>query len=278
MTSASIPSTVLDALGHLNGHARAYGTGKRAIYEYKTLASALAIASGAATVQLRQWTGTCGHCHGTARYIDSYGERWPHCRSCSSTGRVTLKFAEVTIADGPTWHHPFDTSAGRDLAAIAGVAMWDGSGWGRWRDARGLEPVFWNIVDGWAPRQPGTRLEAEPLAEALNVVEAWALKARIPCGDTYHWISERALAEMRRYVLDIGRLPGPCYRCGSDAVVVGLGHGGPPLAFATPVCRTHERIEPGLWPKTLPELALTPPLVEWRDRHVALGFDQHRWD
>lgn len=271
MTSVPVVD-VIEALSILNGHARAFGVGKHAIYEYKTLASALAIAAGTATVQLRQWTGTCGHCRGTGRYVDSYGERWPHCRQCSSTGRVTLKFTEVSIADGPTWHHPFETSAGRDLAAIAGAAIWDGSGWGRWRDARGNEPVFWNITDGWAPRQPATRLDPDPLAAALNVVEAWALAVRVPIGDTFHWIHERALADMRRYVLDLGRLPGPCYRCGGE-VVIGLGCSGPPFAFASPVCRAHERTEPAFWPRTVPDSALTPPLIEWRDRHVALRFD-----
>lgn len=266
-----LPLAVLDALTGLNSHARS-GAGKRAIYAYKTLASAFAIAAGAATVQLRQWTGTCGPCGGTGRYVDSYGERWPHCRSCSSTGRATLKFTEVSIADGPTWHHPFETSDGRDLAALAHAARWDGIH-GRWYDLLGNEPIFWNITNGWAPRQPGTRLEPDSLAAALNIVEGWALDVRVPIGDTFHWIHERALMDMRRYVLDLGRLPGPCYRCGGD-VWCGLGRSGPPFAFATPVCRTHGKLEPALWPNTVPDSVITPALAEWRDRHVALGFQR----
>jgi hypothetical protein len=272
-----IPFDVAIAIGRLNKHARAYGCGKRAIYAYKALASGLAIIDGVATVMLRQWTGPCHGCAGTGKHLDSYGERFPHCRRCSSSGRVTLKFVEVALPSftGQVWHHPFENGAGWDLAQLARAATWDGHR-GRWVDEKGSDPVFWNITDGWSPKQPGERLEPDDAARLLNIVEAWALALPSPFGseDPIRWLRLRATDMMRGYVLDLGRLDGPCYRCGSADVVVGLGHVGPPFDFATPACRTHERCPIAEWPSCLPESALTPALVEWRDRHVGLGFER----
>jgi len=275
-----VPVDVLQALGRLNGHARAYGCGKRAIYEYKVLASALSIVGGAATVTLRQWTGTCHGCNGTGKYIDSYGERFPHCRACGNSGRVTLRFVEVDIAADDlrqVWHHPFSLSAGWDLAALAEAATWD-SQRGVWRDRLGNEPIFWNFANGWSPKQPGVRLEPDALAERMNIVEAWVLTVQpsikiAAAVDRVPWAIERARREMRRYVLDLGRLPGPCYRC-AELADIGLGTCGPPFAFATPACRTHSHCSIAAWPKHLPESTLTPALRVWRDRHLALGFDR----
>lgn len=280
MTTAAteVSREIIDALVRLNVHARAFGSGKRAIYAYKILVSAITIVTGSAGVMLRQWTGKCHGCNGTGRYVDSYGETWPHCRKCRSTGTVTLKFVEVGITNGPLWHHPFDQSAGWDLARLAGVAIWDDVK-GAWKDARGFETIFWNITDGWTPKQPAEQLNANAAAKLLNIVEPWVRETPLPfeAAGRLRWLGECAQSEMRRYTLSLGRLDGPCFRCGSSDVVVGLGCSGPPFEFATPVCRTHERIEPAFWPKSVPESALTPALREWRDRHVTLGFERREW-
>jgi hypothetical protein len=169
---------VIAALVTLNSHARAYGCGKRAIYAYKTLVCGPLIAAGRATVCLRQWAGVCDHCRGTGQYVDSYGERWPHCRRCANTGRVTLKFVETELLGGPTWHCPFDYhGGGRYLAELARAAMWDGEK-GRWMDREGNDPIFWNVANGWTPKQPGEKLIPDDAATALNTVEAWVLTQR----------------------------------------------------------------------------------------------------
>ena len=273
---APVPADVLAALLPLNHHARAYGCGKRAIYAYKTLVAALLVAAGETRAQLVQWTGKCGHCGGTERYVDSYGERWPHCRQCSSTGTVTLKFVETVLPCGQAWHHPWDRydDGGRELAEIAGLAVWDGER-GRYRAAGGGDPIFSNIASDWRPQRPSFSLDADAAAEALNVVEAWLLLSVANVLPTpLHFLRERALRDMRAYIIDIGRVGSKCWYCASEDVTSGLARYGPPFSWSAPVCRVHHRVELALWPaKTdLPESALTPALPEWGARHTRLGF------
>jgi hypothetical protein len=265
-----VTADLVRALGRLNGHARAYGNGKRAIYAYKMLAAAVALTLDGAKAELVQWTGQCGHCGGTGRYVDSYGEKWPHCRQCASTGTVTLKFVETVLFDGQVWHHPWKYDSGIELAEIAGIVKWDGhsAGW------IPREPVFWNVGGGWAPQQPGERLVPDEAADLLNTVEAWVLASVLPQGDKLHWIRERALREMRGYVLDLGRVGLRCWYCESPEIHVGLGRPGPPFAWSAAVCREHSNLSPAEWPNVLPEWMMTPPLVEWKRRHDRLGYDR----
>lgn len=270
-----VPAAVTSALHRLNGHARAYGFGKHAIYRYKTLAAALLVVGGEAKAQLVLWSGTCGHCGGTGRYVDSYGERFPHCRQCESSGRVTLKFVETTLPDGVVWHHPWKyDQGGVEIGDLAGLARWDASGRQGWRDAKGNEPIFWNVGSNWHPRQSAEQLLPDDAATSLNTVEAWALACVLPPSNTLHWMRERALREMRGYVIDLGRVGLRCFYCESPDIAVGLGRSGPPFSWSAPVCREHSRYEPSLWPTVLPEWVMTPPLVEWKRRHEALGFDR----
>lgn len=268
----SVPPEVVTALHALNQHARAYGCGKRAIYAYKTLVAALLVAAGEASAQLVQWTGTCGHCRGTGRYVDSYGEKWPHCRQCSSTGQVTLKFVETALPDGVVWHHPWDRydAGGREIADIAGLAIWDGER-GRYRSTNGTEPVFWNITSGWSPRQPAETLLPDDTAARLNTVEAWVVASNFPHIGR-NWLESRALDALRGYVLDLGRIGGLCWYCESHEISCGLSLPGPPFAWSAPVCREHQQLPVSLWPTVFPEWVMTPPLVEWKRRHDALGF------
>lgn len=265
---------VIAALIKLNSHARAYGCGKHAIYAYKTLVAAQLIAANEATVFLRQWTGQCDHCRGTGRYVDSYGERWPHCRRCASTGRVTLKFVETELLGGPTWHCPFDANGdGRHLAALAGAAMWDGEK-GRWTNRDGNEPIFWNVANGWTPKQRGEQLTPDDAALALNTVEAWVLTLDVLPHATPYWLLTAAKREMRGYHLDVGRIGLTCWYCGRPDIVTGFCRSGPPFTWCAPVCAEHEKMPVSLWPakEALPDWVLTPPLMEWRERHARMGF------
>lgn len=252
---SAVSADVLGALHRLNGHARAYGSGKRAIYRYKTLVAALLVVQGEASAQLVQWTGTCGHCGGTGRYVDSCGERFPHCRQCSSTGTVTLKFVETMLPDGVEWHHPWtQDQGGVEIADLAGLARWQSNEPRGWRDAKGSEPIFWNVASNWQPRQPADRLLSDDAAAAMNVVEAWVLASVLPPSSTLHWMRERALREMRGYVLDLGRVGLRCWYCQSPEISIGLGRPGPPLfmvsgrlsrAFARGPCALAKRASRG---------------------------------
>lgn len=268
-----VSTEVLSALHRLNTHARAYGSGKRAIYAYKTLVAGLLVHLGEASAQLVQWTGTCGHCSGTGRYVDSYGEKFPHCRQCASSGRVTLKFVETTLPDGVVWHHPWtNDQGGIEIGDLAGLSRWQSREPYGWRDAKGNESIFWNVASNWQPRQPAERLVPDDAATALNAVEAWLLASVLPPSNTLHWMRERALREMRGYVIDLGRVGLGCWYCESVEIVCGLSRPGPPFAWSAPVCREHSKHDPALWPNVLPEWAMTPPLVEWKRRHDAVGF------
>lgn len=266
-----VTSDVVAAISRLNVHARAYGSGKRAIYAYKALLAGVGLAMGDASAQLVRWTGTCGHCNGSGRYVDSYGEKWPHCRQCASAGTVTLKFVETTDRwTGQVWHHPWKYDSGIELAEIANLVKWDGK-LGRWVPE---EPVFWNVKGGWTPRQPAERLIPDEAADLLNTVETWVLASVLPPSDKLHWMRERALREMCGYVIDLGRVGLQCWYCDSFDVAIGLSRPGPPFAWSAAVCREHSKIAPAAWPTVLPDWVMTPPLTEWKRRHDQIGYDR----
>lgn len=282
-----LDASVIAALSRLNGHARAYGCGKRAVYAYKTLAAALLAANGDVGVQLVRWTGPCGRCHGTGVYTFWEGGTAP-CRHCAR-GTVTLKFVETTLPDGVVWHHPFTPNdGGAEIAKAAGVAWWDGER-GRYTTANGDEPIFWNVASNWTPRLPGERLNPDETAMALNTVEAWLLPIDFgrtgppydgPHGRVAYWLASAAKREMRGYHLDLGRVGLVCWYCKSDEVTCGLGRSGPPFSWSAPVCREHAERPVGQWPAAseLPAWMITPPLEEWRERHERIGFVPREWD
>lgn len=285
--SLAVSLDVIDALCRLNHHARAYGSGKRAIYHYKALASALLVVAGQSSVTLRQWRGRCDHCHGTGRYIDSYGEKFPHCRRCESTGMATLKFVECYLPNGHTWHHPWIYGqGGGDIAQLAGKAMWKSTDPGAgWHDANGNEPIFWNFQNGWTPHQPAERLPTEELAACLNIAELWVLDLQCPHDplNLLRWMYERACAEMRRYSLDLGRIGEWCWMCGVPEIVTAFGHMGDFINWAAPICELHEKTPVALWPHKDAFLAqpLSPSLQQWYERHKRLGRDrdyERGWD
>ncbi len=279
---------VLKALCRLNGHARAYGCGKRAIYAYKTLVAALLASEGAIGVRLVQWTGKCGRCDGTGIWQGWYPGDKASCRHCAR-GQVTLKFTETKLEDGTVWHHPFDAQggSGRDIARVSGAAIWSDD---RYKDAEGREVWFAPVTSQWTPRLPGERLNVDETALALNTVEAWVLVQAFPhrytgigqpepVTNSLHWLVTAAVRELRRYHLDIGRIGFKCWYCGSHEITMGLGRSGPPFSWCAPVCATHQHTPLEQWPAKddLPAWAITQPLEEWRERHMRLGFDT-RWE
>jgi len=284
----TVDESVITALCRLNGHARAYGFGKRAVYAYKTLVAALLAASGDVGVQLVRWSGPCDRCAGTGVYTFWEGGSAP-CRHCAR-GTVTLKFVETTFpGSGVVWHHPFDTGSGAEISKAAKVAWWDGEK-GRYTNADGNEPIFWNVASNWTPRLKGEQLNPDDAAMALNAVEEWLLPIDFgrtgppydgPHGPVPYWLASAAKREMRGYVIDLGRVGLKCWYCGSYEVVSGLCRMGPPFTWSAPVCREHQQRPVGQWPaqSELPPWMLTPPLEEWLARHERIGFEFAReWD
>lgn len=79
----------------------------RVVYHYKREALKDATNWRIAAHRLVAAVTECRDCGGSGKYVDSYGEKWPHCRRCSSSGRVKLRFIESTL-DGFIWHTPVD--------------------------------------------------------------------------------------------------------------------------------------------------------------------------
>jgi hypothetical protein len=278
-----IDDTVISALCRLNGHARAYGCGKRAIYAYKTLAAAMLASRGEIAVRLVEWVGPCGRCSGTGIYQGWYGpgDKAP-CRHCRR-GTVTLRFVETTFPDGVVWHHPFETDSGWNIARAAGAAIWTDN---VYRDGNGREVCWKPVTSAWTPRLKSERLTPDDAAQALNTVEAWLLNAPFEhrsagtddVAQELYWLAKTARREMRGYHLDIGRVYRDglaCWYCDRAEIVCGLGRCGPPFSWSAPVCVDHSHLPVEQWPAKddLPAWAITPPLSAWRDRHERLGFD-----
>ena len=265
---APVPEPVLAALDRLNGHARAWGCGRRAIYAYKTLAAIVAAQAGDAFALPVAVETRCTSCSGSGIYRGCYypDDATP-CRRCHRTGRVTLRFVE-TVIGAWRWHHPWPDSGIPVLRAA-----WKGERFSYDDDgvmalslfAGGRRRVVWEDPGDWTPNRAGERLAADPAAALLNLVETW-LEAVPPPADDHGWRKGEALRLLREYRLDLGQLPGPCCICGSEAVTHSLGFMPPTpplLHWARPVCDGHRGLSPREWPSELPEQLLGPAVRAW---------------
>lgn len=273
-------SAPLASIGRLNAHARAAGP-RSAIYAYKTLASMLAVASDQAPIRFVQWTGACNRCEkGRFRY---WGEsRTVRCRYCSGTGRKTLRFTEVTHADGQVWHHPWEgyvsPQPGREIARAAGFGINDRG------DvlAKGGSLYAWGPAAEWKPLAPGKRLPLAELVDLLNEVEDWVEGIDTGPLNSYCWY---ALEKARRclkarsssgyffdhsdseaYSLDLGRAPIGCFVCGDETDLAGHGFGRCSTLFhwSLPVCNAHKQSPFPDGPT--PEVLMTPAVRHWMAR------------
>jgi hypothetical protein len=280
---SGLPRTVVDcvvahtmaivpAIDRLNGHARAGGSGRRAIYEYKTLAALTLALLGALAVRPVAATVKCACCGGTGRWSDWYDTRSADtepCRACSSAGKVTLRFVESRAGEH-VWHHPYPRPGMGILAAAWRAVSTDYE-----RDVTILRlvdgtarAVIFESAGAWTPMRGGERLRGEEAAALLNPVEDWAIRKPpgLLSGGSSQWVRECACAEMRKYDLDLGQLGAACFVCGALPIKINLGHMRQGLQWSTPVCEAHYALRTELWPKGLPPAsAFTPAIRAWFD-------------
>jgi hypothetical protein len=283
--TAAVPADVVTALGRLNSHARdtsAFGTERKAIYDYKSLASLLLIQAEQVKLRFVQWAGKCISCNGTGWFCWYDSEQRSKCRSCSGTGTKKLQFTETTLPDGQTWHHPWNgySSTGWDLARAALPDLRSGDG-GEYQ-SNGLA-LPWEDPGDWSPRLPAVKLPIAELVPLLNAVEAWVETLPRPERGTPHWwifhSAQDCLFQRQYrfngvpnephhdYRLDLGRVSGGCTVCGS--VEDPPRHWGlmtPLFHWSEPACREHG-IPRASRADLPPDELLTPPVVEWLSRH-----------
>lgn len=119
-----MPDAVLAAIDRLNGHARAFGCGKEAIYAYKRLFALFAVDRGELAARPIGTITKCNGCDGTGRFKFWDGDVADNCRRCGSRGYVRLRFVETTI-DTAVWHHPWHRGGDQILCAALGAKMFD---------------------------------------------------------------------------------------------------------------------------------------------------------
>lgn len=146
----------VDALNsYLRSQARRRGWSSssldRVVYHYKREALKAATNWRVATHRLIAAVTICRDCGGSGKYVDSYGKEWPHCRRCSSTRSVKLRFIESTLG-GFVWHTPADQSYSFMVE-------------------RTWEMPEHPAVD-WQVHQQGRDLDIETVADNLLAVEA----------------------------------------------------------------------------------------------------------
>jgi hypothetical protein len=147
----------INAVSRLNSWVRSksakenWGAPARAIYYLKSRAIEWADMNMVclhSTVKVRT---QCRDCKGTGKYLDSYGELWPHCRACGSRGMLSLLFVQTHISGGPIWHTP----------------------WNRFWIHRKKSPAYqlarW--VEDWSVNEPGHDMKPWELCRDFNLVE-----------------------------------------------------------------------------------------------------------
>ena len=281
----AVPPGVMAALDRLNAHARAYGCGWRAIYEYKTVASIALGLAGELTARPFEMGVKCNKCDGTGRFTYWDGGT-ARCRSCDGRGIAVLKFVEAQHGER-IWHHPVRHLSYPVLEAAWGIqrSVWP---------ATEAERPYWQMIDGttrpiswgpppasWGPNRPGERLGDTEAAEALNAVEPWILALAPDRLGRFHWKLGEARREMRRYRLSLDREDTICFRCGAPkgAQTPRMGGSGSRfLDFSRAVCQEHYEERPPVWPSEPHPDCITLPVLDWLARHVAIGFDNSdRW-
>jgi hypothetical protein len=195
--------------------ARHHGAPSRAIYWLKRQAISWADANLHCLHSTVKVAVECRGCHGTGRYVDSYGHTWPHCRACGSHGRLSLLFVQTAIGGGPTWHTPWIKFwiRGRNVHPHYALARW---------------------VDGWTVNEPGHDMEPWEVARDLNLLETTFTERP---GWEYH--DEWGDTNDFHYSLYIGSTPknlcALCRRIEGPFEAYGITHS--PVSFTAHVCR-----------------------------------------
>lgn len=271
------PEDVLAAISRLNGHARAYGCGREAIYACKGFAAIIAAELGHLVARPIVATAKCLTCSGTGRFRHWEDNSHERCRRCKATGEVQLQFVESAIGSH-RWHHPYiNHRGGPGGMAILHVA---------WRvqsvDYEGdrcvlnlpdgiRQELIWHAPEGdWKPNLPKERLPLEEAVQLLNIVEAWVFEApwrSHATGGNHWWIQESAIRAMANYHLDLGRVPGPCCICHEPreiSIGLHLVPSGSRLEWSRPCCADCKKIITVKdWPRAQPDELLTPAIQAW---------------
>lgn len=264
----AVPIHVLDALDMLNGHARAFGSGSRAIYAYKTLAALNLAEAGDLAARPVFVDAPCRSCDGSGlfRHYDHHQNesvvRHENWRTCKRTGKVRLLFTETTFF-GYCWHHPI-SSGGSEILRAA------------WRflidqpmiiDGSQLDATPQPVGD-WMPNRPAEQLTHRVALLLLNLVEEWL----IALPETYE--VRAVLRQMRGYSLRLDRHPRDpeatlCCLCGQpvgeDSTAIGML--AYKLDWSEACCALCRAEQPFKFPKGPPPAHLiTPPLRRWLAR------------
>ena len=276
-----LPPEILEAVSSLNVHARAWGSGKLAIYTYKSFIAA----DYAIEARLVSVPAKCHHCGGSGRYKDWSGVDCGECYRCTN-GIVTLNFVETTIGDH-RWHHPIHDSGWSVLHAVWDIrsTRYPDQGPGIATLGDGSERLISFVpADGWGPNMPGaTRLPADEACRLLNLVERW-IAAVVRQREGSRFLLDRAMREMFQYAVDLDPdYSGKCCDCGSPKKRIGLCSGqgmkwrGGWARFLRPMCEACHGM--GLyWPQEPAEGQLMPNVLEWlanpgRQRQRLDGYD-----
>lgn len=196
------PTVIAMAIDRLNSWARSDSSRRylsspvRAIYDWKRHFIEESLRAGRVeNPHAIRLTLTCRDCNGSKKYTNMYGEEFPWCRRCGSSGVVPLRFLVTTIC-GYTWHTP-ETEAMRISRVCLPEDIWQRS----------------TLSVDWEPNQKGRDLQVHQVAQWLNVLETEYPNVPGSHGvyDYGNWIGD---ADHKRYKLYLGRFDTECAFCG----------------------------------------------------------------
>lgn len=269
-------AAAFEALDRLNSFVRsdAYrrefymASPRRAVYEMKRQAILVAHVAGLAEHRRIVITAKCRDCGGSGKYVDSYGERFPWCRACSSSGTVTLRFVETTIAlpgRALRWHSP---RTGFSLWPVEPQELphlkWYDPATGEWLPGS-ESPADWTV------NEVGRDLAIWEVARDLVTAEA-AFKATPYRRRDWGYSEGGCSLDPFRYPLRIGQTERVCWKCDApvpeDRTWVG-GHVGR-VEFTAACCEPCEKQLGAPWPTTVPPALIEHEAIrEWMRLHPA---------
>lgn len=225
------------------------------IYHLKSQAIQACIAAGIASHRLIATDVKCRQCGGTGRYVNQYGDEYPHCRACRSTGQAHLQFIETTIAGELIWHTPANHR-------VSFVERW----W-EWTE----EPA-----GDWQPNTVGKDLAIDEAALLLNEVESFFPGRPYKRAVYDGWDYYGEVDDFATYRLYLGATTeGVCGLCGGPSEPnqrYGVHCGR--IEWSAPGCATCKALHGNdifkrLGERVPPQL-LTPGVRAWVERHPVM--------
>lgn len=270
--TTGLPTRAFEALDRLNSFVRSEAhrshyyaaSPRRAVYDMKRQAILVAHAAKIAEHRRIVTSAECRDCGGSGRYTDSYGEKWPHCRACSSSGTVTLRFVETTIAlpgHELRWHSP---EVGFSLYPVEREPL---PHLKAWDEKTGYLPAA-SPAD-WSVNQPGRDLKVWEVARDLLAAEEH-FKATQHAYRSWGFDDNGCSRDPFRYALHVGRTERVCWNCRA-AVPEQRGWLGKTIGrvqFSAAVCEPCETRLGSPWPTEVPAALVEQQAVrEWMRLH-----------